>query len=640
MYEPIWRAVLGHLSVERMMMDIAESFEESRWSSFDRILALARQIAAKMEEAGMADAELIEFPADGRTAYGGWVLPKAYDVEEASLTEIVDGGAGEVLADYNSNPTSLMMYSCPTPPEGVTADLVIADRLEDFTQDKVSGRLALTSRLGIDYSQAAVQAGAAGIISDCKAGRSFMKEGAYLDETNEWHNYTIPPWDDPDKGFGFAITPRQGRYLREKIEAGGKVRLHALVKTRHYDGVLPVISGRLPGESAEEIFITGHYDEYGADDNCSQVAVGLEVVRAIRNMVDAGEIPPLKRTIRLLFPMEVRGFNALAQDDEQIRNLRAGINIDTVGTDQNAVTAMCTLTSNFLALPSFADDFAAELLEMTRKENPLFRWRSSEAETIDNIFGEPLIGAPTPAIYHFSGTHHVALDTPDRISGRMLRDMSRLTTTYAVFLANAGLNEALWLAELSAQRGVQRIHDLAGSSLRSSTDGKRLIRQLRSVQDIYSQKAASASWLVPPPQEEYVRRAEKLRTWINQAAEEAEGLIRGRAEDYYGIKLPRVSKSVPASQCVPVKAFLGFLSFEDLNPGEREYVAKELGIHAGWGAPMWLQNALMFANGQRTAAEISQLLRLHGIGVPKLPILERIFTFLAIRGLVHLRDRG
>jgi hypothetical protein len=639
MYEPIWKAVVSHLSVERMMIDISEFFEESRWSSFDRILNLARQIAAKMEEAGMADAELIEFPADGRTAYGGWVLPKAYDVEEARLTEIVNGGAGEVLADYNANPTSLMMYSCPTPPEGITADLVIADRLEDFSPEKVSGRLVLTSRLGINYSQAAVRAGAAGIISDCKAGRSFMKEGAYLDETNEWHNYTIPPWDDPDKGFGFAITPRQGRYLRERIEAGGKVRLHALVKTRHYDGVLPVISGRLPGESEEEIFVAGHYDEFGADDNCSQVAVGLEVVRAIKAMLEAGEIPPLRRSIRLLFPMEVRGFNALAQDDEQIRNLKVGINIDTVGTDQNAVTALCNLTSNFLALPSFADDFAAELLEMTRKENPLFRWRSSGAETIDNIFGEPLIGAPTPAIYHFSGTHHVALDTPDRISGRMLRDMSRLTATYAAFLANAGLNEALWLAELSAQRGVQRIHDLAGSSLRGSTDRRGLLRQLRSIQEIYSQKAASASWLTPPSQEEYTRRAEELRTWISQAAEEAEALIRGRSENYYGIELPRGSKPAPASQCIPVKAFRGFLSFEDLSR-EKKNVVREMGIHIGWGAPMWLQNALMFANGQRTAAEIAQLLRLHGVGVPELPDLEKIFAFLAERGLVHLRDRG
>jgi hypothetical protein len=462
-----------------------------------------------------------------------------------------------------------------------------------------------------------------------------MKEGAYLDETNEWHNYTIPPWEAPNKGFGFAITPTQGRYLREKIEAGDKVRLHAVVKPRHYDGILPVISGRLAGKSADEIAITGHYDEFGADDNCSQVAVALEAARAIRSMVDAGEVPPLKRTIRLLFPMEVRGFNALVQKDEETQNLKAGLNIDTVGTDQNAVTATCTLTSNFLALPSFADDFAAELLERIGKENPLFRWRLSNADIIDNIFGEPLIGAPTPSIYHFSGTHHIALDTPERISGRMLQDMARLTATYATFLANAGPEEAVWLADLSAQRGVQRVQELASSSLRGTPDERKL-QQLRSLQMLYSEKVTSASWLVPRkkifpsakstdkqadlgspsarrgekkeqeiespsamnselvgpvnllPQEEYLRRAQEFQTWISRSAEEAGAAIRRRAEDYHGISLPQGTEPVQASHCVPVKTFRGFLSFEDLNPEEEQYLTKELGIRIGWGAPMWL----------------------------------------------------
>ncbi len=640
MYESIWNAVAKYLSAERMMAEISEFFEESQWSSFDRILVLAHRIAAKMKDAGLVDVRLIEFPADGKTAYGGWVLPKAYDVEDARLTEIVNGEAKAVLADYKANPTSLIMYSMPTPPEGVTAELVIADRLDDFTADRLSGRLVLTAQLGVNYSQAAVRAGAVGIVSDYKGERRFIKEGAYLDDTNEWHNYTIPPWDDPNKGFGFAITPNQGRYLREKIEAGGKVRLHAVVKTRHYDGILPVISGQLPGKSAEEIAITGHYDEFGADDNCSQITVALEAVRAIRDMVDAGDIPPLKRTVRLLFPMEVRGFNALIQKDEEIRNLKSGLNIDTVGTDQNVVTTTCTLTSNFLALPSFVDDFAAELLEMIQRGNPLFRWHLSNADTIDNIFGEPLIGAPTPAIYHSSKTHHIALDKPDLISDRMLLDMTRLTATYAAFLANAGLEEAVWLADLSAQRGIQRIQELAGDSLRGASGG---LQRLRSLQDLYGQKIASASWLVSPlsaesiEKQEYDRRAEEFRARLDHHAEEAEAVIRRRAEDYHSVRLPQDAEPTQASHCVPVKTFRGFLSFEDLNPDEKEYLTRELGIHIGWGAPMWLQNALMFADGKRTAAEIAELLRRHGIGGPETPILEKIFAFLAQHGLVRLR---
>jgi hypothetical protein len=335
-----------------------------------------------------------------------------------------------------------MLYSEPTPPGGIVAEVVVADESGEITPERVAGRLVLTSGIGVELGLAALQAGAAGLVADHRGTVRHIKDGPYLDTTNEWHNFTIPPWDAPGKGFGFSITPAQGRRLRGRIAAGERVRLRAEVDTVHYDGVLPLISGLLPGRLPEEIALTGHFDEFGADDNCSQIAVILEAVRAVAAMVRDGSIPPLERTIRVLFPMEVRGFNALIQRKDEIQHIRAGLNVDTVGTDQNAVTASCSLTAPFAGCATFADELAAELLDRVRRDSPLFRWHEASAETIDNIFSEPLIGAPTPAIYHFSGTHHLALDTPDRISPHMLTDMARLTATYAAFLATAGLNEA------------------------------------------------------------------------------------------------------------------------------------------------------------------------------------------------------
>src|SRR5579871_1683411 len=356
MITSIWNAARAHLSAERMQAEIAEFFEFSRWSSFDKIVKLEQRIATKMQAAGLEDVRLIEFPADGRMAYGGWVMPRAYDAHEARLMLLDVDGADSLLADYRLNPTSLMLYSLPTPPEGIIAELVVADRLEEMTAERLSGRLALTSGIGVEYGQAAMRAGAYGLVSDCRNAHRFFKNGPEVDLTNEWHNYTIPPGDHPNKGFGFSISPDQGRWLRGRLAAGQTVRLHAFVDTRHYDGVLPVVSGRLPGLEPDEIVLTGHYDEFGADDNCSQVAVALEVCRAIRAMVSAGEIPPLRRSVRVLLPMEVRGFNALIQNKAEIRHLRAGLNIDTVGTDQNGATTTCTLSDNFVALPSYTEE--------------------------------------------------------------------------------------------------------------------------------------------------------------------------------------------------------------------------------------------------------------------------------------------
>lgn len=664
MYTWTWNAVRGHLSVERMQAEIAEFFAFSRWSSFDKIVGLAQRIAERMEAMGLEEVRLIEFPADGRTAYGGWMMPRAYDVEEARLTLLPAEESASILADYRRNPTSLMLYSLPTPPEGITADLVVADRLEEMTPERVSGRLALTSGIGVEYGLAAMRAGAWGLVSDCRNAHRFFKNGPEVDAANEWHNYTIPPWDHPNKGFGFSLSPEQGRRLRGLLAAGETVRLHALVKTRHYDGVLPVVSGRLPGQMPEEIVLTGHYDEFGADDNCSQIAVTLEVFRAVQAMLRAGEIPPLQRSLRILLPMEVRGFNALIQNEHETRHMRAGLNIDTVGTDQNSATTACTLSDNFAALPSYTSEFAAELLTRVALDNPLFRWRQTDAEMIDNIFGEPLIGAPTPAIWHFSATHHLATDTPERISGRMLTDMACVAATYAAFLANAGLSEANWLAELVANRALRRFQDIAAGSLRGEQTAAQSVaihRQLRSAREQYVRKLDSVRPLVPSPsllpspetvaaqrqellgqtgllpQERFAERVALLKAQVNRAYDEVAARIHRQTEGQFRIDTSEAAALPPASRCVPLKTFRGFAAFEDLNEEEREYVYRVLGIEHGWGAPMWLQNALQFANGKRTAGEIAMLLQRHTGIVREVSRLEQIFAFLAQRGMVRLR---
>jgi aminoglycoside 3-N-acetyltransferase len=647
-----------------MMSDLGEFFQESRWSSFDHILALAGQITAIMKNLGMEDVRLIEFPADGRTFFGGWVLPKAYDIEDASLTRIVEG-EGEVLADYRSNPTCLMMYSQPTPAEGVAADLVVADTTDELRPERVSGRFVLTAGPSVPYTQAAAKAGACGVIADYRGARALIKDGPYLDEATQWHNYAIPPWDAPRKGFGFALTPNQGKRLRARLQAGERVRLHAVVKGRQYDGVLPVISGRLPGKSPEEIALTGHYDEFGADDNCSQLAVALEAVRALRAMVESGELPPLLRSVRLLFPMEVRGFNALVQSAEEVRHIRMGLNVDAIGTDQNRSTSCCTVTENFAALPSFADDFVAELLDRLGQSNELFRWRIVGADTIDNIFGEPLIGAPTPSLYHFSGTHHLSIDTPERISGRALVDMAQVATTFAAFLANAGLEEAVWLSDLAAERGCQRIRHEAALALRGEkgeTKPNAGLERLRGLHERYRRKAASAAWLVPAvqpflptkelveknerayvgkdrlfPRESYADQVAGILERLDRSLEEAEALIRSRTAAYFRPGTEAI-EAPEESRCVPVKAFRGFLAFEDLDGEEQRYVREELKLPIGWGAPMWLNHALMFANGKRTVSDIVRILRCQGLGSPEVRMLEKTFAFLARRGLVRFRQ--
>jgi aminoglycoside 3-N-acetyltransferase len=660
MYETIWNTAADHLSSDRMQADVAEFFQESRWSSFDHINTLAQQIAGKLEAIGM-EVELLEFPADGKTCYGGWKLPKAYDVDSARLVALSDEGEGEILADYRENPTCLILYSQPTPLEGVAAEVVIADSIAEVVSDRVSGRLVLTSQMGIPFSRAIQKAGGLGMISDHGppfGPRQISSGREYLNRVNRWHNYTIPPWDEPNKGFGFALSAEQGKRLRSRIAIGETVRLKAMVETRHYDGVLPLVSGRLRGKLAEEIAIVGHFDEFGADDNCSELAVGLESVRAILAMLKAGQLPPLKRSVRVLFPMEVRGFNALVQDPAQTEHLKAGLNIDTVGTDQLRMSSSCCLVESFPALPSCVDELAVELLERVQQNNEFFRFNRMLVDSVDNIFGEPLIGAPTPVIYHFGDTHHMSQDTPEMLCPQMLQDMARVTTTYVAFLASAGVKEVSWLAELAADRGLQRILQTSAKTL-CDANGPRVIKEVEFLRQRYRAKVNSARSLVPacdgyPDQalpanvEESSREVALLPSMalqerladvekrIDLFASQTVEQICSRANDYYQFNLDGQLPGALESRCVPVKNFRGFLSFDDLDEAQRQCL-EQLGISIGWAAPIWLMTALTFANGKRTVGDIAFLLDLHGICELEVDRLEAIFEFLATLGHVRFR---
>jgi aminoglycoside 3-N-acetyltransferase len=88
---------------------------------------------------------------------------------------------------------------------------------------------------------------------------------------------------------------------------------------------------------------------------------------------------------------------------------------------------------------------------------------------------------------------------------------------------------------------------------------------------------------------------------------------------------------------VPLKAFRGFLAFEDLSQHQRKFIAEQLGIDCVWGAPLWLQEALMLANGKRTVSEIAAWLRRHGLHAPEVRLLEKVFEFLHEQGKVNLR---
>jgi len=109
--------------VDRVQYHLKSIFESDRRSQFAAYEATARFCRESLQQAGLSDIELEELPADGKTSFGDWIMPLAWDVSGATLHLLGDSGT-ELLADYDVLADSLIQQSAPTPCNGISSELV------------------------------------------------------------------------------------------------------------------------------------------------------------------------------------------------------------------------------------------------------------------------------------------------------------------------------------------------------------------------------------------------------------------------------------------------------------------------------------------------------------------------------------
>lgn len=680
MYESIWQVVDGEISGERAVAYVERIWQHARWNSFDKMQQTAQEIAIIMREIGLQGVEIIQYPADGVTCYGGWLMPQAWDVEDAWLEVVEPLVAEPILVRYRDCPHGLMMYSAPTPAEGVVAEVAVVDEANQessYERRDLRGKLALIDSIGIEAGMCAFERGAVGLISDSLGirGKPCAKRGDYLEKAVQFHNYTIPPWRWEGKGFGFSIPPAAGRRLRELIHKEQLVKLRAVVRTRLYDGRLPLVTGLLPGRTDEEIVITAHLCEPGANDNCSGCGLGLEVVHSLRSLIDQKKLDFPQRGIRLVYSFEVRGYQAFLATYKRIHRFVAGINLDMVGNDLSDARSICNIVFNFPVLPAYTDVLALELADRMQEEMALFRYRALPGELVDNLFGEPSVGAPMCVFGSWPDAYyHTSLDKPETLSPTMLQQMGRLAATYCYFLANSGFEEAIWLAQAVADHTEREISQKV-SQLREdlkSDEGskpatleslnytvqKNLLR-LRSIAQLVRDRPLL-------PTEEGLRKNKdwlcswshlfkdvELQLYLDGLYKQIQGFANRQRRSLlsylrYATRAglspphsekpasPEPSEEQRARQLVPQRTFQGSLCFESLNSDQIRELKEQTGLSVGWGAPYWLQLAAFWSNGKRTTWDIWELLRWE---VGEVPLTQLISTieFLARQGFVRLR---
>jgi len=454
-------------------------------SNFHRIQAspmfheAAEYVKDTLLKIGIKDAKIEQFTSDGSKKYWTYTSPIGWEVKNAELRLVEP--EEKLICRYADTPTCLHTHSKATPPEGVTVELIDVGaglRAKDYKGKDVKGKFVLaTGRAKIVHEQAVYKRDAAGVITDTLTYE--MKNVRESVDIPDAHAYQAiwPTKEDLDKvTLGFSISKRQGNHLRDLLKKGKSVKLKAKVDARLFSSNLDVVVATVPGSSKsdEEVFLIAHlcHPKPSANDNASGSGLLLEIARTIYTLIDSGKITRPARTIKFIWVPETYGTIAFLYNHPEVPGkLVAGINLDMVGQNQELCKSNLTVDITPDSLPSYLNDFVVNLLEESVKEfdysvifgsASIFRYKtnlytggSDHAEFVDSTIRVPCVMLlQWPDLFY-----HSSMDTIDKVSSDSLKRVGWIATVAALTIADADVDEALYLANQTSSRGITRIKE-------------------------------------------------------------------------------------------------------------------------------------------------------------------------------------
>jgi aminopeptidase YwaD len=640
-------------------------------SRFHRIQASPeyRQAAEMVYETMLAwglEAQLLSYPANESTQFWGSRMFQEWNGVAGTLRLISPPSEARVLADYRDVRLSLIPRSAP-----FTGEVEVAlprnsgEEPEDYEGLDVRGKVVIASgQLMRVHRHAVEQRGAVGIIFDGMRTLEPISPEWSLPDAVQYTSFWW--WNTERKGFGFALSPRQGQWLRRLVREASEdepVRLHVRVVSRLYDGAIENVTATIPGQSTDEILLVSHlcHPTPCANDNASGAAATMEVAHALHTLIDTGALVQPQRTIRFLWVPEITGtFAYLASNsDKRPARIVAGLNLDMVGEDQE----QCGSVMLFDRPPDSNPGFAIDLLECMREnlfgegtsfskrgQFSLFRQATVpfSGGSDHYVFCDPTIGVPMPMLIQWPDKfYHSTADTIDKVSPEMMARSCLLAGTYAYWLATAGPRQVEWLArEMTArfksravgflQRAVSNLM-AEDSTIKPDHSAPTLRRQFDYWVD--RQQAAFVSLrrlradFDPRP---WVRAANHFA--INEWAAVSTLLSEDEKEPVQDVSLAPFDEHL---DWVPQRRLPGPVRLQTTVPYHSSELEDRLyELQKKHQVPTILPTlALYWANGQRDLGEIVSLVELEtGLWAPE--YIDGYFDILIELGMIHRKNKN
>ena len=480
--ETAWHTIMetGGYSKNRPAKEWAGTFYESQF------------IYDQLKLYGLPGADIVRFP-------GG----ETWNGLKGELWEIKPNL--QKLASYRDHRAMLASGSTNT---DVTAELAWVGRgtKKEIESTQVEGKIVVTEgSISSVHSEACLKQGALGVIA-------ISTSRPYIDPLQmPWSG--IRSWrsnSEQTPKFGFHLPIREGDYLKKRLLKGEKISVHARVESKMETYVMQDVVCHIPGTDpkAGEVIFSAHlfegYNKQGANDNKSGSATILEVARVLFTLIQEGQLPPPKRTIRFLWGPEFSGTGPWITANKEITDRTlCNINMDMVGEflskNQAFMCLMRTTYGNAHYINDVMENYYRYIGEGNRER---IQNRSTSYKVPHRIVAP--FGADEPFYYsietHYGASdheifndwslhipavmmiawpdrwYHTSGDTVDKADPTQLKRVAAIGAAAAYTIASADDDMALKIAGEITSNGTRRLgHQfVVGLEKINSASGKNL----------------------------------------------------------------------------------------------------------------------------------------------------------------------
>jgi aminopeptidase YwaD len=388
-------------------------------------------------------------------------------------------GMSEPLLKFETNRNMIYQYASSTPDEGVVAEVIHIESLNDFKTKDVSGKIIFSEMSPYRLYDAAIIQGKA-------LGMMTYNNPDYLQPKKNVTSiqFRSMRYKEGVNAWGIALSYQAKEILKNELNKGN-VKTKVFIKTNIYSSEELTVVASIKGIDLanESLVFSAHVQEPGANDNATGVGTQLEMAMLSAKLIRENKVD-IKRTLTFLWGDEITSTRRYIEENNgKNTTIKWGISLDMVGEDTDITggsfliekmpdpSAIWTRGNDKHTewggraleekdmTPHYLNDF---IIKTFKEQGEFANWKVDTNPFEGGSDHTPFLKADIPGLllWHFTDQfYHTDNDRIDKVSKETMKNVGIGALASAFTLLNADKDIGIELISTTLNAAKTRLND-------------------------------------------------------------------------------------------------------------------------------------------------------------------------------------